>query len=166
MTKLPPGRASFPHWLDRIDSKPNLTKADRKLLREKSAAGMAPDEALRELLAEKLAKPGGAERYLEDLAREPLYKTHAKNRVHAVRWSQVRAMEEMTPAAFKKEYGFKKTLAKICELVAETEGAVGPLAIKKSCDLVDAAIEAGNGHEFFVADWPTRKLGKKRPRSR
>jgi hypothetical protein len=112
-------------------------------------------------------KPKEAQQYIQDLGRrEPLYETHAKNLKHGVRWMCVLTMEEMTPAAFKKEHGYKKTLAKICELVAEAEGGVEPQAIKKSCDLVDAAIEAGKGHEFFVADWPTRKLGKKRPRSR
>ena len=94
----------------------------------------------------------------------PIEERHRRNRPHTVRWSRVRAMEEMTPTAFKKEHGFRKTLHKIRELVAEAdEEDVGPEAI---WDLVDAAIEAGEGRNFFVGDCPTRKLGKKRPRSR
>jgi hypothetical protein len=159
--ELPPGKASFPHWLDGIGSTKtnltktsNLTETDRKRVGEKLVAKLAK------------MKPQEAERHLQDLARrEPLYERHAKTRMHMMRWSQVWAMEGMTPAAFKKTYGYKKTLAKIYELVAEDEG-VGPLAIKKSCDLVDTAIEAGDGRKFLVADLPTRKLGKKRPRSR
>jgi hypothetical protein len=96
----------------------------------------------------------------------PVPDLHRRKYKHAMRLARVVDLEGMTPAAFKKKYGYKKTLAKIYELVAEAEGGVGPQAIKKSCDLVDAAIEAGNGSQFFVADWPTRKLGKKRPRSR
>jgi hypothetical protein len=91
---------------------------------------------------------------------------HRRNKKHAVRWMRVRAMEDMTPAAFKKKHGYKQTLSKMYELVAEAEGSVGPQAIKKSCDRVDAAIEAGNSDEFFAGDLPIRKLGKKRPRSR
>ena len=82
-------------------------------------------------------------------------------------------MVGMAPAAFKKKYGDKKTLDKIYELVAKAEGRRIPasganigLAIKKSCDLVDAETRAGNGYKYFVADWPPRKLGKNRPRSR
>jgi hypothetical protein len=91
---------------------------------------------------------------------------HSDNHKHAIRLARVIALDEMTPTAFKKKHGYKKTMAKIYELVAEAEGGVGPLAIKKSCDLVDAAIEAGNGDQFFVGDTPPRKLGKKRPRQR
>ena len=146
--EIPPGRACFPHWL---------------------ASNLTGRKRVDENLAVKLAKmkPKEAQQYLQDLGRrEPLHETHAKNLKDGVRWVRVRTMEEMTPAGFKKEHGYKKTLAKIFELVADAEGSVGPLAIKKSCDRVDAAIQAGKNHEFFVAEWPTRKLGKKRPRSR
>jgi hypothetical protein len=79
-----------------------------------------------------------------------------------VRWLQVYAMVGMTPAAFKKRYGFKKTLYKMHELVAASHG-VTPYAIKKSCDLVDAAIKTGTADKFFAADWSPRVLGKARP---
>jgi hypothetical protein len=76
-------------------------------------------------------------------------------------------MDELSVPAFKQKYGYRKTLSKIYELVAEAEANdIGPQAIKKSCDLVDAELEAGNGHKFFVVDWPSRKLAKKRPRAR
>ena len=92
---------------------------------------------------------------------------HRLNHPHTVRWLRVLEMYEMPPADFKKKHGYRKTLHKIHELVAEADAEdVGPQAIKKSCDLVDAEIEVGNGYKYFVADWPTRKLGKKRPRSR
>jgi hypothetical protein len=74
-------------------------------------------------------------------------------------------MAGMTRAAFKKEHGFRKTLAKIHELVGDAEG-VGPHAIKKSCDLVDAELEAHRGDKLFAADWFSHKLGKKRPPTR
>lgn len=97
----------------------------------------------------------------------PIEELHRRNRPHTVRWSRVWAMEGMTPTAFKKKHGYRKTLHKIHELVAEADDEdVGPEAIKKSCDLVDAEIEAGNSYKYFVGDCPTRKLGKKRPRSR
>ena len=141
LPQLPPGRSSFPHWLPGIDW---TAKPSKKL------AEMKPKEV---------------ERYRKDFERRERLSEEAKNLKHAKRRSQVWAMEEMTPGAFTKKYGYKKTLAKIHELVGEAED-VGPEAIKKSCDLVDAAIEGGHGRKFFVADLPTRKLGKKRPRSR
>jgi hypothetical protein len=80
-----------------------------------------------------------------------------------VRWLQVYAMVAMTPAAFRKRYGFKKTLGNMHELVAASHGVTSH-AIKKSCDLVDAAIKAGTADKFFAADWLPRVLGKAKPR--
>ena len=92
---------------------------------------------------------------------------HGRNSLHSVRWARVITLKEMTPVAFRKQSGYKKTMGKIYELVAEADAEnVGPQAIKKSCDLVDDAIETGNANQLFVADWPTSKLGKKRRRLR
>ena len=118
--------------------------------------------AVREM---KKVRPQKGEKVPADGWWRPVLATdlHSDNELHAVRWVQQFVMLEMTPTAFKKEYGYRKTMAKIYELIAEAEGSgVGPETIKKSCDLVDAAIKAGKGWQFFVVDTLPRKLGKKR----
>ena len=107
MTKLPPGRPSFPHWLDNAGPKTsgemNLSKPDRKRIVEKVAAGTTPEEALGELLAEKSAaklarmKPDVAERCLRDLCGNPATR-EARRETSSITYAGERCINCMTCA--------------------------------------------------------------------
>jgi hypothetical protein len=156
MTKLLPGRASFPHWLGGAGAKTsgeiNLSKPDRKSIVEKVAAGTTHEEALGELLAEKLAaklarmKPDVAERYLRNLMREPSYTKHARNFKHYVRWLAVHQLHEMCP---------DKSLDSIyAEVAKTTKPRVDQETIRSSYELVERARKVGRTSQFFYGDGP------------
>ena len=156
MTKLPPGRASFPHWLDGAGAKTSgemihLSKPDRKRIVEKVAAGTTPEEALGELLAEKFAaklarmKPEVAERYLRDLM-QPSYTKHARNFKHYVRWLAVQQLLEMCP---------DKSLDSVyAEVAKTTKPRVDQETIRSSYELVERARKVGRTGQFFYGDGP------------
>jgi hypothetical protein len=150
--ETPPGRASFPHRLPKASTEIKLTKADRKRLGEKCAAGMAPEEALRELLAEKLPaklasmKPEVAHQYLQDLGRQPSYAKQAKNLKHVARWFRVHQLRKMSPDS---------SLDSIFEAVAKDAlPVVDPETIRSSYELVERGRRTGQTSQFYFGDDP------------
>ena len=149
-----PGRPCFPHWPESEGAKRsteiNLTRADRKRLDEKCASGMAYEEALSELRAEKLVAklakmtPKIAQQYLQDLQRQPSYAKHPGNRKHLDRWSRVDQLRKMFP---------DRSLDSIFEAVAnDSSPVVDPETIRSSYELVERAKRSGQTSQFYYGD--------------
>ena len=113
---------------------------------------MAPEEALRELLAEKHAaklasmKPEVAHQYLQDLGRQPSYAKHAQNLKHYDRWFRVHQLRKMSPDS---------SLDSIFEAVAnDVLPVVDPETIRSSYELVERARRTGQTSQFYFGDDP------------